>query len=296
MARAKSKSEPVVVVFGASGMLGRAVVAELTPKHPLLTPSHADFDVLTGDLGELFQAHRVLAVVNCVAYTNVDRAESEPQLARDLNQFWPKKLGAWATLKHVPMVHISTDFVFDGQATTPYPPNAETNPQGTYAKTKEAGERYAMHGYLLRTSWLFGTTGHCFPRSMVRAWLSDRPLRVVDDQRGTPTFAPDVAKWIGQLLQKRPPFGTFHASGSEVVTWYDFARQTLQVYREVHGLDRDTEVTPIRTSDWPAPAPRPAYSALDSSLTYAQLGPPTALDEALRQFAIANPPEIVLGP
>lgn len=294
MARAKSQPEPVTLVFGGTGMLGREVLAALPG--PVWAPTRAEFDLVNADLEAFVGTRRIAAVVNCAAYTAVDRAEQEPILARELNHFWPKNLGAWATKHRVPVVHISTDFVFDGTATEPYAPDAPLNPQGVYAQTKAAGERYITNGWILRTSWLFGRSGACFPRTMIRAWLAGRPLRVVHDQRGTPTFAPDLAGWIAALLRENPPFQTFHASGDAILSWFEFARLAIETYAEVHGLSEPIAIEPIRTADWPAPAPRPAFSALDSTAIHAQFGPPTPLVEALRDFAERNPPEVLLGP
>lgn len=275
-------------------MLGREVVAHLPP--PVWAPTRDEFELVNVNLETAIGDRRLAAVVNCAAYTAVDRAESEPILARELNHFLPKTLGAWATKHRVPVVHVSTDFVFDGRATTPYSAEALTNPQGVYAKTKEAGERYINHGWVVRTSWLFGNAGACFPRTMVRAWLAGRELRVVSDQVGTPTYASDLAQWIRALLASPMPFGTLHAAGAEAMSWFEFARLVIGTYEEVHQTGCPIHIEPIATKDWPAPAPRPAYSALDSSVVHERYGPPTPLREAIIQFAEQNPPETLLGP
>lgn len=263
----------------------------------MLAPTRAELDLVSGDLDSYLDGRRVSQILNCSGYTAVDLAESEPILARELNQFVPKKLGAWSVNHQVPLVHVSTDYVYDGLRQGLADESAALDPLGVYARTKLAGERYVRHGWTLRTSWLFGDSGKCFPRSLVGNWLNGKPLRVVSDQTGTPTYAKDLAKWMTLLFASAVPFGLFNAGGDEVVTWYQFAEMILEVYRRVHGIDRAVKIEPISTREWPTAAPRPRNTALDSTkLRTALHVAPTAMVTALTAFAQANPPDFFLGP
>jgi dTDP-4-dehydrorhamnose reductase len=138
---------------------------------------------------------------------------------------------------------------------------------------------------ILRTAWLFGKVGKSFPRTIVQAWLQGQPLRVVDDQTGSPTSTVDLARVIADVCEAGTPGGLYHAAGSDAVTWHEFAAKTLEAYRLHHGLDRPIEVEPIQTEAWPTEAPRPANTALDSSKLWSMgIQPVRPLDEALAEF------------
>ncbi|MDX2065537.1 MAG: dTDP-4-dehydrorhamnose reductase [Fimbriimonadaceae bacterium] len=252
-----------IFVTGASGQLGSALRHLSTPNHDLTAVTRAEFDIANpehvarlgaGELGAFD------AIINAAAYTKVDRAESERQAAHDANALGPGYLAHAAERLRARLVHISTDFVFDGHADRPYVETDATGPTSVYGQTKLEGER-AASGFdtlIFRTSWVFSPYGPCFPATMLRLAQSGKPLRVVADQTGTPTAADDLAATILAALEAGIPSGVYHAAGPDICTWHAFARQVL----DAAGFS-DVEVAPIPTSEYPTPARRPAYSALD---------------------------------
>lgn len=270
-------------ILGASGMLGREVAA-LFPDFQRWGRSEidltaADFELPRGEVDW---------IANCAAYTAVDRAESEPELAQRVNAAGPLRLAKLASQRGARLIHISTDFVFDGRADRPYREEDATDPIGVYGGTKREGEIGVLSAsdehVVLRTAWLFGDA-KCFPRTMVRLWSEDRPLRVVNDQIGSPTWTRDVAQVIGHVIGKNPPGGIYHVAGKKAMSWYEFALRTLEIWRDRVGSDRPIEVTPILTRDFPTPARRPHYSALDISRALNLGFRPTHIDDALTAWA-----------
>ncbi len=250
-----------VLVTGSHGMLARHLLAQLGDTGVGL--DHQQFDIsdpsaaaslASGELGSFDW------VVNCAAYTAVDRAEHDVDQAYAVNAVGPGLIAGACGMAGIRLIHISTDYVFDGYKGAPYVETDSTHPRGVYAESKLVGEESALSqgATVLRTSWLFGN-GPCFPRSILRAAGAGQSLRVVNDQWGTPTFAGHLAQTICNVIRMDIEPGLYHAAGEEVVTWHQFAVRIL-AYR---GISAD--VDPIATTDWPTDAPRPAYSALDSS-------------------------------
>lgn len=240
----------IVLVLGATGMLGRDVVATLTDLgHNVLAPTRAELD-LTGD----FTLPACDRAINCAAYTAVDLAETEPEKARALNANVPARLAKRLGDR---LIHVSTDFVFDGSARTPYRPGDPTGPLQVYGQTKLDGESPVLEngGTVVRTSWLFGEHGRCFPRTILNAARAGKPLRVVNDQIGTPTATADLAIALASIVEAGP-IGLLHCGGPEVMSWADLAERTLKAA----GLD--VPIAPVPSTEYPTPARRPAYSAL----------------------------------
>ena len=276
-----------VLVTGAGGMLGRAVAAELGRRgHEAVALGRAEFDVAdptsaarlaAGELG------RVDAVVNCAAYTAVDRAESEERAAFEANGLGPSYLGAACLEAGAGLVHVSTDFVFDGRAAGPYAEDAPTNPLSAYGRSKLHGER-ALTGNplarVVRTAWLFGD-GPCFPRTMVAAHRAGRPLRVVADGRGSPTYVPDLARVLVDLLEADAFPGVYHAVGPEATTWHDLAVRAIRA-----STGETPEIAAVTSEEYPTAAARPRNSALaDTRLAALGVAPMRPLDEALADWA-----------
>lgn len=229
--------------------------------------------------------------VNCAAFTAVDRAESEPDAAAAVNTLGPGYLAAACKMKGLRMLHISTDFVFDGRAETPYSEDDATSPLGVYGRTKLEGEESVFHhmqdAIVARTAWLFGPYGESFPRTMIRAFLAGKKLRVVDDQIGTPTYTRDLARVIVDLIKLDAPGGIYHTAGPDPVNRLQFAEMALRNYRDMVLRDtRPIEIEPAKTDDFPTAAARPAYSALSFSKCLEMgVGPMRAPDVALADFS-----------
>jgi dTDP-4-dehydrorhamnose reductase len=286
-----------VIVFGALGMLGRDVVAT-APSGVALRGFDRDCDVT--DPGAVEGCLRQAAadvVINCAAYTAVDRAEQEPEVARRINADAPGIIGHAAAGIGAFVVHYSTDYVFDGTATRPYREADAPAPRGVYARTKHDGERSlaasgAAH-VVIRTSWLFGMEGPSFPRTMWERATAGRATRVVNDQRGRPTYTVDLAKATWALVMRHREAlerGTraLHVANTGIATWYDVARRVFD------AAGRADLLAPCTTAEYPTPAPRPAYSVLDTSRYDAVAGSPLpswqdALDRFLQLLAAQTP-------
>jgi dTDP-4-dehydrorhamnose reductase len=217
-------------------------------------------------------------VVNAAAYTAVDRAESEPELAMRINGEAPARLAVACARRGIGLVHYSTDYVFDGSATTPYTEDAPTAPIGVYGASKLAGEgairaSNARH-LILRTAWVYGMHGHNFLRTMLRLGAERDTLRVVADQVGCPTPAWLIADVTAQLLRAGGGDATLNVVASGCTTWHGFAEAVFGQAVERGLLPRAPTVEAIGTSEYPTPAKRPAYSVLDTTALTARLGEP----------------------
>ncbi len=250
-----------VIVTGSAGILGRALVREMSGAgFSVRGLSHADLDV--ADLEAVRAAlgrHRPDVVVNCAAYTDVDGCEKEERLAFLVNGIGAKNVALAAAELGASPVHVSTDFVFDGEKGSPYEEFDATRPLSVYGRSKLLGEflvrEAAARFAIVRTQWLFGLGGRNFVDSILKAAAEKGELRVVDDQRGCPTYAPHLARQI-RLLVEANARGTYHAAGHGVVSWFEFAS------RIVAAAGLKTKIVPIASSELKRPARRPAYSAL----------------------------------
>lgn len=273
-----------VAIFGPEGTLGRCLVSAFSGHEIVLYP-RSRVDLTNPDTASI--EPDADWVINAAAYTAVDRAESEPELAHQVNTVAPVWIGKAFPKSRI--VHVSTDFVFDGQASEPYPEDAPTAPLGEYGRSKLAGEKALLSARpdatIVRTAWLFGPAGACFPRSILRAWRAGKDLRVVADQKGTPSYAPDVATAIARLCLTTAA-GVFHAAGPEVMSWRDFAHETCLAWARRWDPTADVHVAAIRTEDWPTPAKRPAFSALSTEKLAEWIGPGwhRPIGECLREF------------
>ena len=210
-----------------------------------------------------FPEHEPKAVINCAAYTAVDKAESEPELAQLINATATGYLADACRLIDIPFIHISTDFVYDGNKTIPLFETDATNPSGVYAKTKLEGEQLALQKHkktiIIRTSWVYSSFGNNFVKTMLRLGREKPELKVVNDQTGSPTYARDLAEAllkITLLCEALKPWGIYNFSNEGAITWYEFAEEILLL----KGIE--TPVHPITTAQFPTPAMRPAYSAM----------------------------------
>ena len=258
-----------ILVTGANGQLGRQMqrLGAVSPNNYLFT----DVDQLditdTAAVRECIARNRIDTIVNCAAYTNVERAEEEEAAADRLNRAAVENLARAAAEADALLVHVSTDYVFDGSSPVPYTEEAPTAPVSAYGRTKLAGEEAVRASgcrhLILRTAWLYSETGNNFLRTMLRLTAERESLNVVFDQVGTPTYAGDLALAIFSILEggmDRGHEGTYHFTDEGVCSWYDFA---VEIARAV-GHDR-CRITPCRTSEYPTRARRPAFSVLDKS-------------------------------
>jgi len=222
--------------------------------------------------------------VNAAAYTAVDKAESNGQLARNVNALGAQNLALVAADSNLPILHISTDYIFDGTATTPYKDDAQANPLQVYGLTKLEGEQLVAQSnskqITLRTSWVFGIDGHNFVKTMLRLGREKDEISVVADQFGAPTFAGHIATALLELtkqyqLQGELPWATYNFCDAESTSWHQFATRIMQTGLENGTLTKMPVVLPIQTKDYPTPAERPLYSVMDCSLfdrTFPQIG------------------------
>ncbi|WP_268892899.1 dTDP-4-dehydrorhamnose reductase [Puerhibacterium puerhi] len=248
------------LVVGAAGMLGQDVVAAAAAAGAdVVAAGRAQVDV-TDPASVAAALVGVDVVVNCAAWTAVDDAEAREGEAFAVNAVGPAHLARAAAAAGARIVHVSTDYVFDGAADAPYAEDAPVAPRSAYGRTKAAGEwavrAEAPDHLIVRTAWLYGAGGGCFPKTMARLAAERDRLTVVDDQVGQPTWTVDLADLIVRLVAARAPAGTYHGTASGQVSWYGFTRQILATAGHATALEPTTSEAFVR------PAPRPAYSVL----------------------------------
>jgi dTDP-4-dehydrorhamnose reductase len=276
------------LVTGAGGQLGTDLMRVLGPSARGLTRN--DLDVTDGNavreaVGDWALATRDLPgrkiVFNAAAWTNVDGAEADEESAYAANAAAPAHLALAAQRVQATLVHVSTDYVFSGDATQPYETDAATSPRSAYGRTKLAGEEAVLGidptAYVVRTAWVYGATGGNFVKTIARLERERETLSVVDDQRGSPTWSFDLASGLVELARSSAAGGVYHCTNAGEATWYEFARAIFE------ELKADPErVAPCTTADFPRPAPRPAYSVLsDRAWRAAGLAPLRPWREAL---------------
>ncbi len=253
------------LVVGAHGMLGHDLMEVISEAgHDVVGMDLPEIDITSPDsVAAALAETRPDVVVNAAAYTAVDAAEEHEDVALLVNGEGPRVLAAAvADRPGVRLVHISTDYVFAGDAATPYAEDAPPGPRSAYGRTKLAGEvavreELPSRGFIVRTAWLYGAHGPNFVRTMVTLEATRPEISVVDDQRGQPTWSRDLARQIVLLVESGTPAGVYHGTSSGDTTWFEFARE---IYRLI-GADPD-RVKPTTTESFPRPAPRPAYSVL----------------------------------
>lgn len=259
-----------ILVTGAGGQLGSEIKAiseqQSNETYRYIFCSSKDLDITNEtQLKAFFQKQKINVVVNCAAYTKVDKAETEINLANKVNVEGVQLLAQVAQEQEAALIHISTDFVFDGSKGTPYKETDKTSPIGVYGKTKLAGEEMALKfnnkSLVIRTSWLYSSFGHNFVKTMLRLGRERSHLGVVYDQVGSPTYARDLAQAIHHILQQLPSIQwgeTYHFANQGVASWYDFAVAIMKT------ANLSCAVQPIETKDYPTPAQRPVYSVLST--------------------------------
>jgi len=256
------------LVTGANGQVGKALVRAAPAGWHCVATDRTTLDLTDQDaILRLVDELAPDLVINAAAYTAVDRAESEPELAHAVNAAAPAAFAKALKGTSSTLIQISTDFVFDGQSAHGYRPDDPRNPLSVYGASKCAGEDAAgPDAIIVRTSWVHAAQGSNFVRTMLRLMRERPALRVVADQIGAPTWAPGLAGVLWQLAQKRAP-GMYHHRDAGVASWYDFAFAIAHEAVACGLLERTPAITPITTPDYPTPARRPAFSLLDVTET-----------------------------
>lgn len=255
-----------ILVTGSNGQLGSAL--------KMLASDFSNFEFIFTDRAQLsledsktiaafLKAKQPDFIINCAAYTAVDKAESEPELADLINNKAVEELAKWCFANQTKFIHVSTDYVFDGYSAIPLKENFATNPQNVYGKTKLKGEQVALREnpdtIIIRTSWVYSEFGNNFVKTMMRLMMERDTLNVVEDQIGSPTYAKDLAQAILDIIKGKWQAGIYNFSNEGEISWFDFA----VAIKEIAGLT--CEVKGIPSSQFPTPAKRPAYSLLDKS-------------------------------
>lgn len=271
-----------ILLLGANGQLGVELQAQLAPLGELVAGDRSQFDLATPDrLSEQIRDLRPDWIVNAAAYTAVDKAESDRELAQTINGDAPGKIAAIAEEIGAIVLHVSTDYVFDGSKSTPYLETDSPQPLGAYGESKLAGEKgieaNCQHYAILRTAWVYGVGGKGnFVKTMLRLGREREELRVVCDQIGSPTWTVDLASAIARLLPQlqgdRSLSGIYHVTNSGIASWYDFS---VAIFEEAEALGIPLQikrVAPITTAEYPTPAKRPAFSVLSGQKMAGVLG------------------------
>jgi dTDP-4-dehydrorhamnose reductase len=282
----------MIWVVGARGMLGRDVVRELDALGLAHVDSDLDCDIADAAAVERFaQAQPLDWILNCAAYTAVDAAEDNEAAAEAVNARGSQNLARLATQRGARLIHVSTDYVFDGEASSPYAEDGTPAPRGAYGRSKLHGERLlaeacAQH-FVVRTAWLYGLHGKNFVATMLRLMNEREVVSVVDDQRGTPTYTRDLAAALCRFVTTdAQAYGIYHYTNDGEATWFEFARAVLELGRTRGLVVKDCELRPITTAEYPTRAIRPRYSVLSKAKLRRALGLdiPTWEDALARYF------------
>lgn len=250
-----------VIVTGAGGQLGKDLVKCLNLNHEVIGLDRSQLDI-TDDVQcrHLINLMKPDVIIHTAAFTAVDLAESNEDLAYSINAAGTRNIAVAAEQVGAKLCYISTDYVFDGTSTVPYKEYDNTNPQSVYGKSKRAGEQLiqtlSSKYFIVRTSWVYGTQGNNFVKTMLKLANERDNLKVVDDQIGSPTYTVDLCNFLLELVQTKK-YGVYHASNTGMCSWYEFAKAIFE------ESDIKINVIPCSTNEFPRPAPRPGYSLMD---------------------------------
>jgi dTDP-4-dehydrorhamnose reductase len=261
-----SEAIKTILITGAQGQLGRefkALQESFSQYHFLFTDRNELQIADENSVSNYFANNKIDVCVNCAAYTAVDKAEQERELATNVNATAVGYLAKACAKYNTQFIHISTDYVFDGTATTPYKPDDKTDPVNFYGQTKLDGELNAIkeneNSIIIRTAWVYSSFGNNFVKTMMRLMNERESIGVVNDQRGAPTYAADLAAAIMQIIDKNNfVAGIYHYSNKGNISWYDFAKEIAE------QINTTSIINPITTAQFPTPATRPAYSVLNT--------------------------------
>ena len=269
----------MIWLIGCKGMLGTEIARQFSENKIDFVGTDIDVDITNPQaLAKFVNGKDISYIINCSSYTAVDKAESDADFAKKLNEDGPRNIANLANQIHAKMIHISTDYVFDGTGTEPYTEDMSVAPIGVYGRTKAAGEAAVKQNlkeyYIIRTAWLYGWAGKNFVYTMIKAMNTHDSVKVVNDQKGSPTFAGDLANVIIQIINKDDvPYGTYHCTDLGEITWWDFTNEIKQIGVEKGIItNKECKVNPCTTDEYPTPAKRPAYSVLSKDKIQKTLG------------------------
>jgi len=268
-----------ILITGSNGQLGQALIKALSDH--IVYPHDIDtLDITQADAVETCVAElQPDFVINAAAYTAVDKAESDVETADAINHKAVANLAEACANHNVRMIHVSTDFVFDGRNSTPYTPEDTCNPVSVYGETKRDGEialltKLFERATVVRTAWLYSETGANFVKTMLRLMQERDQLSVVCDQVGTPTSASGLARVIARMVDSNQSNGIYHWTDAGAASWYDFAVAIYEEARAINLLNKEVNILPIPAQNYPTPAERPHYSVLDKSRCYTEFDLP----------------------
>jgi len=270
----------MVWLIGCKGMLGTEVARQLKNSNIDYIGTDIDVDITKLEVLEDFanKNPKIDWIINCSAYTAVDKAEDDKDFANLLNNIGPKNISSVAKKINAKMIHISTDYVFDGTGNIPYTEDMDVKPIGVYGQTKADGEKSVIDSgceyYIFRTAWLYGYDGKNFVYTMLKLMESKQELSVVSDQKGTPTFAGDLANCVIKTITSKNqiPCGIYHCTDLGEITWYDFACEIYKQGKATGKLSGECKINPCSTDEFPTKAKRPAYSVLSKEKIQQALG------------------------
>ena len=264
-----------ILVTGSNGQVGSEIRALSSDyNYNFFFTDRESLDISNADaINEFVKNNNINTIINCAAYTAVDKAESDEQNADKINHLAVKNLALTCKQNSIKFIHISTDYVFDGKNYKPYTEDDITNPNGVYGKTKLDGEKTLLHvnpknSIIIRTSWVYSSFGANFVKTMLRLGKEKESLGVIFDQVGTPTYARDLAKTILDIIPKiqNSKVSIYNYSNEGVLSWYDFAKEIMRMAK------LDCKINPIETKEYPTPATRPHYSLLNKSKIKQEFG------------------------
>jgi len=285
----------MIWLIGNKGMLGTELSLLLEKTGIPFTGTDREVDITNHaalrDFAErqslLYQ--KIQCIINCAAYTAVDKAEDDVEACRRLNILGAGNIAFCAKNIGASLIHISTDYVFNGKGNRPYNEEDTTDPIGVYGLAKRDGELAVLennpNSYIIRTAWLYGKYGNNFVHTMLRLMNEREEVKVVNDQRGSPTWTHDLASVVLAVIGKDIPFGVYHYTDEGNITWFDFAKEIYRLGREYGRITRQCTIAPCTSAEFPAKVKRPPYSVLDKSKIIAALGINNpAWDNSLKEF------------
>ena len=270
-------SNKQVLITGADGQLGYELQRTVPNGYECIATDKDDLDITNADAVKVFIADlKPAVIINSAAYTAVDKAEEEVELATAINATGAENLAKVAKENNIQFMQISTDFVFDGKGHTPYLVDAPAKPEGMYGITKQKGDELVQqilgdNAFIIRTSWLYSAHGNNFVKTMLRFMTERKELNIIADQIGTPTWANSLAQAVWVAVENNIT-GMHHWSDAGVASWYDFAYAIMEEGVASDLLDKTITLNAITTADYPTPASRPCYSVMDKTTTWKALG------------------------